>query len=212
MKNRDQLYGLIICGGQSSRMATDKCFLPYYEVPQYNYLARILTNTKQPICQEVIISCNTSQIEKIDKSYEVIVDLPKYQKIGPMAALLSTFNTYPDRDFLVIGCDYPFVNSKDIQTFLDTIKGDSIAAAFYNKEGFYEPLLAWYSRNSQKKLLGQFETGNYSLNHFLKQWEAEKYTPPDEKIMTSIDTPEEYQIALAFLSKNPKNNEYKYFD
>src|SRR6478735_6633462 len=98
------LYGLVICGGQSTRMGTDKSLLDYYGKAQRYYVHEML----QPFCEKVFLSCNEQQAATITGNYETIADAPAYSDIGPMAGLLSAFGQYPDKAFLVVACDYPF--------------------------------------------------------------------------------------------------------
>lgn len=190
MKN--ELYGLVVCGGQSTRMGSDKSLIDYHGKPQRYYVYEML----EWICDKVFISCNRTQAEGVTKPYEILADLPVYDNIGPMAALLTAFDTFPDHDFLVVGCDYPYISNKDLKEFLKSLDSKTVASAFYQKENeIYEPLLAWYSRKSSTEFVTMFNKQQYSLQHFLREHDAGKYYPPRPKNIVSVDTPEEYQTA-----------------
>ena len=86
-----------------------------------------------------------------------------------MGGLLSAFEKYPDVSFLVVGCDYPFVQIADLQKLVDASRNANLAITYYNeKEQIREPLLGVYKPDCHELLLKQFEQQNYSLNHFLK--------------------------------------------
>lgn len=190
MKN--ELYGLVVCGGQSTRMGRDKSLIDYHGKPQRYYVYEML----EWICDKVFISCNRAQAEGVNKPYEILTDLPVYDNIGPMAALLTAFATFPDHDFLVVGCDYPYISNKDLKEFLKSLDSKTVASAFYQKENtIYEPLLAWYSRKSGAELVTMFNKQQYSLQHFLREHNAGKYDSPRPKNIVSVDTPEQYQTA-----------------
>lgn len=189
------LYGLAVCGGRSSRMGVDKSQLQYFGISQADRVVNVLS----PLCEEVFLSCNSSQSGDF-KNHKIITDLPAYQDIGPMAALLSAFETYPKADFLIAGCDYPFITTEIFRGFLSSIQKGPIAAAFYNAAGKYEPLLACYAKETAPLLFERFESGQYSLQHFLREINAEKYIPGSEKIMLSVDTPEIYEKVQALLN------------
>ena len=189
------LFGLAVCGWKSSRMGTDKSQLQYFEIPQAMHVYNLLT----PFCEKVFVSCNAAQSGNLDKE-KTLVDLPQYENIGPMAALLTAFQHYPDHDFLVVGCDYPFLTTKDLSAFISNIKNNSIAAAFHNNDGKYEPLLAWYAKETTPLLLQKFEHGKFSLQHFLKEIGAEKHFPESKEAMRSVDTPEEYEQVKAIIN------------
>jgi molybdopterin-guanine dinucleotide biosynthesis protein A len=199
MPTKNKLYGLVVCGGNSTRMGVDKSMLVYYKKPQRYYLYEMLKN----LCDRVFISCNASQANGVSKDYETLVDLPCYENVGPMAALLTAFMQYPQGDLLVTGCDYPFISGKDVKEFLTSVKEKKIAAFYNNEQKLYEPLLAWYSADTANLLMQLFEDKQYSLQYFLKINNAGKYFPADKKIIRSIDTPVAFESAKAVL-KNKK--------
>lgn len=194
------LYGLVICGGQSTRMGADKSTLVYYQKPQHDHVADLLA----PFCEKVIICCNENQFRTLQSAYEKLSDLPAFANSGPAAALLTAFETFPDKDFLVAGCDYPFLNAAEFSNFLRFAHKDLTAAAFYNQEGWYEPLLAWYSRFAAPSLTAMFTNGSCSLQRFLKEQQAGKYRPVSGKTMRSVDTPEELHAVMQEIASQNK--------
>jgi molybdopterin-guanine dinucleotide biosynthesis protein A len=190
-------YGLVVCGGNSSRMGFDKSMIVYHEEAQSRHFCKILSD----ICDRVFISCNESQLQQFN-DYETLVDSDRYKNIGPMAAILSAFGQYPGNDFLVVGCDYPFLSGEHLRSFLQSSKESRIAAAFYNaEENIYEPLLALYTSKAGPLLLSMFEQGRHSLQHFLRTVDACKYFPTEKKIIKSIDTREDLEWAKKELQK-----------
>lgn len=190
------LYGLVICGGDSSRMGTDKSTLIYYDKPQHDHVHDLLAL----FCKKVIISCNQEQFVSLETSNEKMTDLAEYSGHGPISGLLTAFDTFPGHDFLVAGCDYPFLRKNELELFLTKTTRDSRAAAFYNQDNKYEPLLAWYSKDAGPLLKEHFDRNEFSLQHFLKKYGAEKYLPKSERVVTSVDTPEEFEKVKAILA------------
>ena len=185
-------YGLVVCGGKSSRMGMDKSLIDYHGKPQWKHVFEML----EGICDKVFVSCNNSQAENADFKENALIDLHSYENIGPMASLLTAFEGYPDKDFVVVGCDYPFLTQKELNDFLIFTNGKKTASAFYKTAyTVYEPLLAWYSHHSKNELLRMFGNEEYSLQYFLKAVEAQKYIPLNSQSMKSVDTLEESQNA-----------------
>lgn len=211
MKIKSNTFGLVVCGGKSTRMGRDKSLLVYHQKPQrYHVYERL-----EVFCERTFISCNPSQVNGMDKNYQTLVDLPAFagaasagkppSGIGPIAALLTAFTHHPQHDFLVMGCDYPFVTEKDIHNFLVGCEGETRAAAFYNeKQDLYEPLLAWYSHRAAGALMKLFEQNEYSLQYFLQTTSAGKYYGKAET-MNSVDTPESMVTAKARLQNKIEN-------
>lgn len=183
-----ETYGLVVCGGNSSRMASDKSMLRYHEKPQRYQLYELL----QPFCEKVFISCNAEQAGNMEQGFAFLTDHPSYRNMGPMAALLTAFTRYPYTNILFTGCDYPFLTNVDLRSFSGYCKGDG-AVSFYNEqENMYEPLLAWYPFQSFDKLKKMQEAKEYSLQHFLKVTRAVKFYPANKKSLISIDTQEDF--------------------
>lgn len=185
-------YGLVVCGGLSSRMGTDKSMLNYHGKPQRYYLYELLSE----ICEKVFISCNEEQSKTIPSTYNIIIDKPKYAETGPMAALLSAFDQHLNCSFLVVGCDYPFIDIAHLKRLLFEAKKEEYGASFYdNDSDFYEPLLSDYHHTIKYYLQQQFNKKNYSIQSILKRLDIKKVVPDSPKIIKSIDTKEAYEQA-----------------
>ena len=203
MYKESSLYGLVVCGGNSSRMGCDKSMLTYYKKPQRYHLYEML----EKICEKVFISCNAMQAKEIGNEYSVLTDFSGYQNTGPVAALLTAFKEFPLNDFLIVGCDYPFISENDLKEFLVSLKENKPAAAFYNTEvKLYEPLLAWYSSGSSALLTQMFQKHQYSLQHFLKTVDAEKFYPVNSNVLQSVDTTEEFETAKDVIKNKAVSN------
>ena len=181
-------YGLVVCGGQSTRMGTDKSMLTYYDKPQRYHLYDLLS----PLCEKVFISCNENQSGNITGGYDYISDLPRYKKAGPIASLLSAFEKYPTKNILLVGCDYPFLSENELGDFLNYCDAKNNAVSFCNKDDFYEPLLAWYPHHLSESLKVMVKVKQYSLQQFLRNCNAIKYRPNNQESLISIDTHEQY--------------------
>lgn len=190
------LYGLVICGGLSARMGADKSRLVYYQKPQYEHVADLLA----PLCERVVLCCNREQSTAFRTGYQLLTDSAAFANAGPMTGLLSAYEQLPDNDFLVAGCDYPYLTTDELATFLHSIDKDLPANAFYNGNGWYEPLLGWYARSAGKTLMACYQSGSHSLQRFLRAHHAGKYHPIDPKTMISVDTNEDFQAVKRALA------------
>lgn len=172
-------------------MGMDKSMLVYHDKPQRYHVHDLLL----PFCEKVFLSLNNGQ-DSPAESYEILRDDSEFENIGPMAALLTAFSQFPEQDFLVIGCDYPFLTGPVLEDFVTTLEKGQIAAAFYNKSDLYEPLLAWYSNTCNPLLQMSFKKKEFSLQHFLKFHNAAKYRPENQEVMKSVDTYGDFQQVI----------------
>ncbi len=104
-----ELYGLVMAGGDSRRMGENKAFIVYHKNPQV-YEAVSLLNK---ICGNVFISCRKEHGNLFNSNIRRIHDLDLAN--GPMDGLLAAFQKYPDKAWLVLPCDLPFIDLELLQ-------------------------------------------------------------------------------------------------
>lgn len=192
-----ETVALVVCGGKSSRMGTDKSMLRYYEKPQRYHVYDLLTS----FCKEVRISCNAGQADTIEDGYFYIADEKKYADTGPMTALLTAADAFPNKNILFIGCDYPLLHADDLKSFIEKCSGQQ-PVAFYNEiTDLFEPLLAWYPHSLFNQLKRNYEKQQYALQHFLRENNAVKFYPSNKTSIISIDTQEAFLQILHALKQ-----------
>jgi len=190
---KKNVCGLVICGGESLRMGTDKSLLNYFGKPQRYRLSDMLGK----YCDRVIISCNQSQASSMQDGYEYMIDDPEFDNNGPLTGLLTAIKNLPGADFLVVGCDYPFLDEKDFAEFLSFAQDHEGPAAFYNEfDNVYEPVLAYYPQQSGIELFSLFTEGDISLQHYLQLKKATKYLPANKIALRSVDTQRDFEAAM----------------
>jgi molybdopterin-guanine dinucleotide biosynthesis protein A len=112
MCSTDNLYGLVLCGGKSSRMGKDKGELQYYQTNHRTYLYHTLNQ----FCDKTFISCRADQKHIIDSEVNHILDENVYG--GPLNGILSASHTHPDKAWLIVAVDLPHVNERTIRSLI----------------------------------------------------------------------------------------------
>ena len=180
-------------------MGEDKCFLNYHGKAQCYHVYEML----QQFCEETFISCNADQSGSIDKEFKTVEDIDAFADKGPATGVLSAFSTHPQKDLLIIACDYPLLTQDEIRNFLENIPPGSIAAAFYDEQAqSYQPVLAWYSCEAGTHLMKSSENEEFSLKRFLESVNAYKYIPLNPLSMKSIDTEDERERVMQLTNNN----------
>jgi molybdopterin-guanine dinucleotide biosynthesis protein A len=191
--------GLILCGGRSSRMGEDKCFLQYRERPQWQYLSLMLGS----VCHEVVVSCNRAQLPRLTLELPslqhpplLLTDLREFEGHGPMGGLLTAFQIFPGHSFLVVGCDYPFVTAEDLQALISARRKDCDVVCYSREEEERdEPLLAVYESSSLTRIMHAYCEGEYSLRKLLQEVRTMRLKASNPQRLQSIDTPEAFHLA-----------------
>src|SRR6185436_20377186 len=98
------MLGVILCGGQSSRMGSDKGLLIINEKTWTQIAIEKLASLDIP----VKISVNSNQYSAYQSKFssiELIVDDASLPVKGPLTAVLSCHLKYPSEDLFILACD-----------------------------------------------------------------------------------------------------------
>ncbi len=183
------MNGLVLAGGHSRRMGRPKSLLAYHSVPQYQHAVGLLA----PYCEQVFISCRAEQ-QALFAGYPTILDTPLYGDIGPLNGVLSAVAASPATAWLVLGCDYPFLELSDIQQLIAARNLHTLATVFANPEtGKPEPLLGIYEAEVTQLLFDWFNLGNTSLRMLLEKQPVQLVAASHPLHLQSVDKPGDYE-------------------
>ena len=137
----DKIYGLVLTGGHSTRMGSDKGLIDYHGQPQRDYLFHLL----KQVCGEVYYSIRKDQRDAFLRK-NVIIDVEEIK--GPLAGMISAYNSYPNVAWLVLACDLPFVDIKSITELIQGRDSSKYSTAYaVDQDSLPEPLFAiWEPR------------------------------------------------------------------
>ncbi len=182
--------GIVLAGGESSRMKTDKALLKYSGKPQWKRVKDLLS----PLCSEVIISVNKNQMKSWTGDYpdeNFLADDQKFAGNGPITALLTAAEKFPDRTFFVAGIDYPLLELQHLIT-LNNIRTSNSEAVCFEKNGFTEPLISVIEDKALRNMQEYFAAGNTSVKKFLESLKLEKLAPENSDFLTNINSSEDF--------------------
>ena len=109
---KSDITGVILAGGKSSRIGSDKSFL---NISGEQFISRILS-TMQSVFSEVIISTNNSEPYKIF-GVELVQDI--ISSIGPLSGIYSTLKYADTEKIFVSSCDMPLIDADIIKNILN---------------------------------------------------------------------------------------------
>ncbi|MBA6156796.1 NTP transferase domain-containing protein [Tenacibaculum sp. S7007] len=176
--------GLVLVGGKSTRMGSDKSQLDYHGKPQKKHVKELLKSNSLETFYSVQSNSN-----KEDEIHDTFLNL------GPFGGICSAFQKNPNTAWLVLATDVPFVNSELIQLLLQKRNPSKVATAIkgIGKE-FPEPLITIYEPKAYTKLLQYLAQGYSCPRKMLINSEVE-IIEVDDALIRNINTPEEFEIA-----------------
>ena len=137
------MLGVVLCGGQSSRMGSDKGLLKLNDKTWTQKVIDTLSNFQVPI----VISVNKKQYQDYSIIFPVntlIPDDPSLQLRGPLYGLLSVHLKYPEEDLLLLACDMPLINAELIKQLLTKYSTETADVFIYTNDGEPEPMPGIY--------------------------------------------------------------------
>ena len=186
------LHGLILAGGQSTRMGRDKGLLDYHGQPHRFYLADLL----RCYCAQVFISINAQQTQLQADQYQYLVDLPQYADSGPLGAVLGAHLQLPEVSWFVVTCDLPFFGPTCADALISQRDPAVDATAFFNHAlNQPEPLVAIYEQRWLRSLPDAYSRGETSLRRLLGRAKVQTLHEFDLHCIHSADRPEDYAAA-----------------
>ncbi|WP_211483209.1 NTP transferase domain-containing protein [Fodinibius roseus] len=189
------LKGLVLAGGKSTRMHTDKTRLDYHGKQQRLYLYELM----EDYCNEVFLSCRKDQKKGIPGNYNIITD--SFLEMGPLGGLLSAFRAYPNSAFLAVACDLPLLSPQTLQALVENRNPSKIATAFQKNESrFPEPLITIWEPKSYQVLLTFLGMGYSCPRKALINADIQLLDPPDPRELMNANNPRQYEQALAQLA------------
>jgi molybdopterin-guanine dinucleotide biosynthesis protein A len=175
--------GVVLMGGQSIRMGTDKAFLKVKDQYYYQKVAQILA----PFCQEIILSVNKAQAQNHIFENSIIID--NFENQGPIGGILSVskLNKGP---LLILAADLVHMQDMTVKMLIDLHTENNGVSLFYNeKRDCYEPLLSIWEQPMLTELETYFNRGNRSLQKFLIQNFIPKHLITEMDSFYNVNTP-----------------------
>ncbi len=183
------LYGLILSGGKSSRMGTDKALLNYHGRPQQELLYELATE----FCEKTFISLREEQRKYLPKKYMVIEDLNEFR--GPLNGILSAHRNYPEAAWMVIACDLPLLNKNTLELLVQGRDAAKDATALATKTTkLPEPLAAIWEPKGLQHAIAYLKNANSSCpRKFLINNDTQLIYPENDADLANANSIDDYK-------------------
>lgn len=130
---------VVLAGGRSTRMGTDKAFVPLAGRPMLAWVLDAL----EPLTRSFVVVCNEPEkYAEFEGRARVVTDDPP--RAGPLAALRTGLRMSREHWAFVTSCDAPFLKPAFVQRLARFTRG--FDAAVPGNEAERWPLSAFYHR------------------------------------------------------------------
>jgi len=183
---------VIVAGGKSSRMQTDKALLPFggfASLAEFQY-ARLAQHFSK-----VYLS---SKDNKFDFNANIIKDVNNSS--SPLVALVSIFETLSCEEVFVLSVDAPFVTHEVIERLYEAREPNADVIVIESTNGL-EPLCAIYRRTMLPKAQMALSRNEHRLQSLLAQLSVKRVFVEEEKFFVNLNYRDEYEVAKKVIAK-----------
>ena len=161
------MLGVILCGGKSTRMGSDKGLLKLHA----GTWAQTAVEKLGALEMCVVLSVNCSQYRDYSPIFtieQLVKDNEELDVHGPLSGVLSVHLKYPQQDLFVLACDMPLMENKILSQLLDAYRNNMTYDAFvFTNEGEPEPLCAIYRAIGLAQIVQMLQKGQLT-KHSMK--------------------------------------------
>ncbi|MBW4082202.1 molybdenum cofactor guanylyltransferase [Paenibacillus sp. S150] len=196
-----EITGVILAGGGSRRMGTDKALLRLGGMPLIAYSAARLSG----IADNIVIACGEAEREAY-RVFQLPLIPDIYPGLGPLAGLHAALGQSHTEWVAVQACDLPFASKGLFTHMLETISGGAAVQAVVpvTPEGRVQPLLALYHKSIlpvlEKSLLQRrlrvMEVLDAIGVHYVREGDYPEGPGTHALSLLNMNTPEDYAAAL----------------
>jgi molybdopterin-guanine dinucleotide biosynthesis protein A len=194
------LFGLVLAGGASTRMRTDKAALEYHGQPQLRWAFELASQ----LCAASFVSARSDQRDDATRAgFPQIVD--RQPGTGPIAGISAALLEHPKAAWLVLACDLPFLTERTLQHLVAHRDPHKIATAYRSAhDGLPEPLCAIWEPSACEPVLAYIATGKQCPRKFLINSDTALLDLPERQALDNVNTVEEFDSATTAL--RPQSN------
>ncbi|MCP4483763.1 MAG: molybdenum cofactor guanylyltransferase [Flavobacteriaceae bacterium] len=187
MKFKNNITGIILAGGKSSRMGTEKGLIIYKNKPFVEHIIEAMS----PLVDNIIIISNNKVYESFGfKCYEDLI-----KNTGPLAGIYTGLR-YSKTDYnLIVSCDIPLVKTIVLQKLIDQ-KNDASEVIQLQSQGKNMPLIALYKKSCEVIFKKELHQNQKKVQTALKKCNVKTVVIDEslEQVTANINTPEDLEL------------------
>jgi len=176
------IIGVVLCGGKSSRMGSDKGLMITHET----YWAKEAAAKMNFLNCEIYFSVNEIQLEQYAVAIakdNLITDNEALQTGGPLKGLLSAHERFSSADILLLACDMPLIKTAVLEFLHHQYLQTEYDAYVFGEPECAEPLAGIYKNSALAHIHELLLTGRlqrFSMQHVLSLLHTKYNSIPEQ--------------------------------
>ncbi|MDF1800134.1 MAG: molybdenum cofactor guanylyltransferase [Planctomycetota bacterium] len=202
---RPRRSGLVLCGGRSRRMGSDKAVLDLAGTRLIDLAVAALT----PLTEAVVLATGEAP-RYLELGLDTVLD--SHAGCGPLGGLVAGLEhaKLHDRDpVLVLACDTPRASARLFELLVERLESSSADACLLRTAEGIEPLYAVYKTSCAAPARAALAAGQRRMNAFHEAVELafldETELPhelAERRPATNLNTPSEYEAERAYFDRH----------
>ncbi len=178
--------GIIMAGGKSSRMGTDKGLLHFDGKPMVQHVIEAVAS----VTKQLIVVANNPEYERFGWP----VEADRISNCGPLGGIYTGLLASTTAKNIVVACDLPFINEGLLRYLIDESEGADVAISTHHQH--IEPLVGVYHKSCITPFEKALKAQQLKLTEVfrsieLKQVPVHQCSFYSEQLFRNINTKEE---------------------
>ena len=195
-----QIAGIVLAGGRSTRMGTDKASLV---LDGRTLLQRTVDALSQVVTEIVVVRAEGQQLPALSSPSPITVVEDSLDDQGPLVGIAEGLRAVSCDVALVTACDMPFLRPQLLRMLVERASvGRRFVVPMYLDRP--QPLCSAFRRDALEVIDAQIAAGERKIMAVARELDVDRVSPghwtaadPDGRSFENVNTPEEFEAALA---------------
>jgi molybdopterin-guanine dinucleotide biosynthesis protein A len=151
---------IVLCGGRSRRMGSDKADL---DLLGEALLDRVISQL-EPLAAELLLACGPRE-RYLDRGLPIVLD--RVPDAGPLGGIAAGLEVAQQDLVLVVACDMPRLSTRLMRRLLERARKERLDVCWFESERGVEPLCGVYSRRCLEPIRAALAGGRRKVTGFI---------------------------------------------
>jgi molybdenum cofactor guanylyltransferase len=186
------IAAIVLAGGKSSRMGTDKAAIAIGNVPLLHLICTVASKCASKIY--IVTPWTEKYLNLVPKGCHLIKEVLETKETkGPLVAFAQALTQIEEEWVLLLACDLPLLNESVLlewRNYLRAVPETTIALLPKSEKG-WEPLCGFYRLSCLPSLEEYIQQGGRSFQGWLATKSVKELPVSDRRVLFNCNTPED---------------------